>query len=74
MGTVSGCFCYLGERNKNYPAAEALHHTHILIPSAQTEFGRPQVTQTYGRISALKINTPHVSSPVQHRLNTETEN
>lgn len=45
-------------------------HTH-LIPSAQTDFRRPQVTQTYSRITASKINVPHVSSPARHRSNTE---
>lgn len=36
---------------------------------AQTEFGRTGITQTYSGITALKINTPHVSSAARRGAN-----
>lgn len=52
------------------PLKHFITRTYSIAP---TDFGWPQITQRYSSITALKINIPHVSSTVQHRLNIETQ-
>lgn len=55
MGTLSGCFCYLGEWNQEN---EALHHTSVLISFAKEEFGQPQITELF-LSKSIHLMYPH---------------